>query len=154
MRAIVCGGRDYDHKETVFKTLSEIGVTFLIEGGASGADATAADWALLFNVPSRRFNADWSAHGRAAGPIRNRQMLEEGKPDIVVAFPGGRGTANMIKQARKAGVEVLKSPPPHQRKGISRDTDRLHRHSAHSGNACRVASHCGKAVRVGGSASL
>ncbi|MEM9912925.1 MAG: hypothetical protein AAF922_19365 [Pseudomonadota bacterium] len=45
--------------------------------------------------------------GRAAGPIRNKEMLDEGCPDLVVAFPGGRGTANMVKQAQAAGVEVL-----------------------------------------------
>jgi len=52
------------------------------------------------------FPADWSRHGKSAGPIRNRQMLIEGRPDIVVAFPGGKGTANMIKQAVEAGVKV------------------------------------------------
>lgn len=52
------------------------------------------------------FEADWHTHGRAAGPIRNRRMIEEGKPDLVVAFPGGRGTANMVNQARAAGIEV------------------------------------------------
>jgi UDP-N-acetylmuramoylalanine-D-glutamate ligase len=58
-------------------------------------------------IPVETYEADWDTHGKAAGPIRNKRMLDEGKPDLVVAFPGGRGTANMISQARKAGVEVI-----------------------------------------------
>jgi UDP-N-acetylmuramoylalanine-D-glutamate ligase len=53
------------------------------------------------------YPADWKLHGKSAGHIRNQQMLDESKPDIVIAFPGGRGTANMIKRAKKAGVEVF-----------------------------------------------
>lgn len=56
------------------------------------------------------YPADWKRYGRAAGPIRNRQMLEEGKPDLIIAFHSNlaesRGTANMVKIARKAGIEV------------------------------------------------
>ena len=58
----------------------------------------------------RIFPADWIRHGRAAGPIRNEQMLREGCPDLVVAFhddPGlGRGTADMVRRALAAGVPV------------------------------------------------
>jgi hypothetical protein len=50
--------------------------------------------------------ADWNTHGRAAGPIRNQRMLDEVKPELVVAFPGGRGTADMVRRAREAGVNV------------------------------------------------
>jgi hypothetical protein len=54
------------------------------------------------------FYADWDKHGRAAGPIRNQQMLDEGKPDLVVAFllPQGSGTLDMIRRTEKAGIEV------------------------------------------------
>jgi UDP-N-acetylmuramoylalanine-D-glutamate ligase len=51
--------------------------------------------------------ADCETHGRSADPIRNRRTLDEGKPDLVVAFPGGRGTAHMVSQARAAGVRVI-----------------------------------------------
>jgi hypothetical protein len=51
--------------------------------------------------------ADWAGLGRKAGPIRNEQMLSEGQPHLVVAFPGGRGTAHMVGIARAAGVEVI-----------------------------------------------
>ncbi len=52
------------------------------------------------------YEADWHEHGRAAGPIRNARMIAEGRPDLVIAFPGGRGTADMVSRARKAGIEV------------------------------------------------
>ena len=83
----------------------------IIEGGAKGADTLAWKWARHFlgkgSEYSVQFRARWDMHGKAAGPIRNKQMLDEGKPDLVISFPGGRGTANMIKQAKAAGVEVM-----------------------------------------------
>lgn len=62
-------------------------------------------------VPVIVYHADWNAHGRSAGPIRNAKMLAEGKPDLVVAFPGGKGTAHMVGIARKAGVPVVEMLP-------------------------------------------
>lgn len=111
MRVLVCGGRRYSDALTLGSWLGGIqrdhGITEIIEGGASGADFLAREYAIFQNIPFRTFAADWNTQGRAAGPIRNLRMLEEGKPDIVVAFPGGNGTANMIEQARAAGVKVL-----------------------------------------------
>jgi hypothetical protein len=86
-------------------------IDVLIEGEAPGADTLAREWATEQGIPVERYPADWNRHGKAAGPIRNRRMLVEGKPDLVVAFPGGRGTANMISQAEAAGVKVLKVTP-------------------------------------------
>lgn len=108
MRVLVCGGRDFIDGAAVKSALDALpeGPLTIIEGGASGADNFARLWAEFRGVPCETYRADWSAHGRAAGPIRNKQMLDEGKPDLVIAFPGGRGTANMIKQARVAGVRV------------------------------------------------
>lgn len=62
-------------------------------------------------VPVRVFKADWDKHGKAAGPIRNQQMLDEGKPDLVLAFAGGKGTDDMCRRARAAGVEVRRFWP-------------------------------------------
>src|SRR5690348_8540698 len=61
----------------------------IISGAARGVDTVALDWAVINWCPSEEYPADWDTHGKAAGPIRNKQMLEEGKPDLVVAFPGG-----------------------------------------------------------------
>jgi len=79
----------------------------LIHGGARGADRAADEWAVVSWVVVEEYKADWKNDGRAAGPIRNQRMLDLGKPDLVIAFPGGRGTADMVKRARKAGVEVM-----------------------------------------------
>lgn len=110
-RVIVCGGRNYDdrpHFTAAMKRLhKERRFTCIIEGGANGADALARAFAKLNGLESVTFPADWASFPRAAGPIRNRQMIEEGHPDLVIAFPGKMGTANMVMQARKAGVEVV-----------------------------------------------
>lgn len=83
-------------------------VTEIIEGGARGADSLGAQYAEEVGIPSRRFPALWGTYGKAAGPIRNTQMLKEGAPDLVVAFlaPNSRGTKHMISIAEKAGVPV------------------------------------------------
>jgi hypothetical protein len=108
MRVIVCGGRDYDDWTHVCATLNGLDITALAEGGASGADDLAAQWcSLMPDVVHHRYNADWSRDGRAAGPIRNALMLSDFKPELVVAFPGGRGTADMVKRAVAAGVKVV-----------------------------------------------
>lgn len=79
----------------------------LILGRAKGVDEFAEDWAVVHWVNYSVYPADWDKYGKGAGAIRNKQMLDEGKPDIVIAFPGGPGTANMVKQARAAKVAVL-----------------------------------------------
>src|SRR5262249_47881897 len=79
----------------------------VVAGGARGADTIAAEWAKARSLPCDVFMANWAELGRKAGPIRNQQMLGEGRPNLVVAFPGGRGTEDMIRRARSAGVEVI-----------------------------------------------
>jgi YspA, cpYpsA-related SLOG family len=109
-KVLVCGGRDYTNICKVYDTLNSLSVygqiVEVIEGGATGADAWAGNWAEQKKIKHTVFLADWEKHGKNAGPIRNRQMLEEGKPDLVIAFPGGKGTANMVKLAKDAGVQV------------------------------------------------
>lgn len=115
MRVLVCGGRDYSDKHHVFFALNRLHnerpVKVIIHGCASGADRLAGEWAAWWGLSEMRFYPEWGKHGRAAGPIRNREMLDEGKPDLVVAFPGGKGTANMVKQARERGVRVIEPEP-------------------------------------------
>ncbi len=112
MRVLVCGGRHYADRDHIWNTLTALDeqrgpFEVVIHGAATGADSEAMIWAQTLGLKHAPFQADWRTHGRAAGPIRNKRMLDEGKPDLVVAFPGGRGTANMVKQARAAGVEVI-----------------------------------------------
>ena len=112
MKVLVCGGRNFNDALTLGSWLGGIHknngpITLLIEGGAPGADFMARKFAEWMNIPTQTFEADWDRHGKAAGPIRNKQMLDEGKPDLVVAFEGGKGTKNMVEQAVAAGVKVM-----------------------------------------------
>ncbi|VDS07601.1 hypothetical protein PARHAE_00778 [Paracoccus haematequi] len=116
MRVIVCGGRDYADKDAAVAALDRFhaqhGITCLIQGGAKGADRLAYEWAasrfvIVHNVP-----ADWKKHGKAAGPIRNQQMIDEHQPNALIAFPGGRGTDDMIKRAKEAGLPVYRPVKP------------------------------------------
>jgi hypothetical protein len=124
MRILVCGGRAFKNRELIYKTLYSLADEFklwadpdaygntlplglhIISGGAAGADSIAVDFAMINWTGFTEFKADWEQHGKAAGPMRNQQMLERGSPDLVIAFRGGRGTADMIARARKAGIEV------------------------------------------------
>lgn len=116
MRVLVCGGRDYTDRETLetelnFTTNPQHGGKWsfdLICGMARGADRLAYEWAQKHGITVLEFPAEWDKYGKRAGYLRNKQMLDEGKPDLVIAFPGGVGTANMIKLAEEAGVEVRK----------------------------------------------
>lgn len=111
MRLLVCGGRDFSDTASAYKVLDAmhraLGIDTLIEGNARGADRIAGYWARRNGVTNLKFPADWQTHGRVAGAIRNQQMLDEGKPTHVLAFPGGRGTADMVRRARDAGVQII-----------------------------------------------
>lgn len=112
MRVLVCGGRDYSDVSRLYGVLDALprdGLV-IIHGGARGADSLAAEWAKDRQVSSHAFPANWTEHGRAAGPIRNQTMIDLGKPDCVIAFPGGRGTFDMIDRAKKAGIAVTEVP--------------------------------------------
>lgn len=127
MRVLVCGGRDYDDKNIVYRVLydfcdkhglwtepDEYGNRLptglvIIHGGAKGADRLADAWAVVNWVPFEEYKADWDKYRKAAGPIRNQEMLDTGI-DVVIAFPGGKGTEHMKRIARARGVEVIEIP--------------------------------------------
>ena len=115
MRVLVCGGRNYTNKAAIFSELNSLHrlrfIEVIIEGNASGVDRIAGWWARNHRIDNLKFPADWAAHGRAAGVIRNQRMLDEGRPDLVIAFPGGKGTADMVRRARAAGIEVVELDP-------------------------------------------
>jgi len=108
MKVLVCGGRMYDDRSCVFRILdalhAEKTITLVLHGVADGADMMADAWAFDRKVETLRFPA-W----RYASPIaRNDAMLREGNPGLVIAFPGGSGTADMVARARAAGVRVIR----------------------------------------------
>ena len=111
MRVLVCGGRDFDLDDVVLTTLDRLDaksfIGVVIHGGASGADALANAWAKKRDVQTIVYPADWRKSGKAAGPLRNERMLRESRPDIVVAFPGGKGTTDMVRRAMAAGTSVV-----------------------------------------------
>lgn len=110
MRVLVCGGREFDDWDKLSWALEPFCSehTTIIQGGAKGADFLARVWSKFHKVPCVEYPADWKTYGKAAGSIRNQQMLEEGKPDLVIAFVGGSGTADMVARAEKVGLKVIK----------------------------------------------
>ena len=107
---IVCGGRDYAYRSNVDAVLDQLCIDHspltIVHGGAPGADTFAKQWAEKHSIPSIQVNAEWGRWGPAAGPIRNQKMLDRYHPDMVIVFPGGRGTADMAARAFAAGVPV------------------------------------------------
>ena len=116
---LICGGRDYSDPEHVLLEAVRFLAVFygdklrVMHGGAKGADMLAGEAAISFGVPVKVFPADWDTHGKRAGPIRNKQMLEyllmcrrKGHSVQVVAFPGGKGTEHMVKLATEARIDV------------------------------------------------
>jgi hypothetical protein len=95
----------------VLKSLAALKPTAVAHGGADGADTLANAAALMLSVPVTEYPADWKSYGPSGGPIRNARMLGEFMPDVVLAFPGGAGTADMVKRARAAGVRVVVVTP-------------------------------------------
>lgn len=115
MRVLVCGGRGAPPRDlsAVLDAFHEANcITCIIHGGAPGVDTAAGKWAQLRGIPYELFPAEWGRHGHRAGMIRNARMLAEGKPEVVLAAPGGHGTAGMVKLARAAGVLVLEVCSP------------------------------------------
>lgn len=111
-RVIVCGGRDYSNRTLLYDVLDTAHAAnpfeALIHGNAKGADQLADDWAAARHIKTLTFTPLWEEHGKAAGPKRNQKMLDEGKPHMVIAFPGGKGTADMVNRATAAGVPVAR----------------------------------------------
>lgn len=113
MIVIVCGSRGWSHPDSVFRRIEALkdesdGDVTIVHGGARGPDSMAENAAKMLGLGYRCFLADWNKHGRAAGPIRNQRMLDEMKPDLVIAFWDGKskGTKDMIDRALAAHVDV------------------------------------------------
>lgn len=112
MRLLVCGGRDYTDRARVYRVLTAVhekrGVELVVSGGAQGADFLGEAWAKSQGIPIHVYPAEWARYGSRAGILRNQRMLDEEEIDGVVAFPGGIGTADMVRRAEKAGIRVMR----------------------------------------------
>lgn len=115
MKVLVTGGRDFNDRNLLNFALSVLHAatpfTLLIHGNARGADSLADEWARGQGIDTEVYPADWKKHGKPAGIIRNQQMLDQ-HPDLVVAFPGGKGTKHMTDISRKAGIKTILLTPP------------------------------------------
>lgn len=107
----VTGGRDFNHIDFIYKTMNEVNIKYdvyeYVFGDAHGVDAHVQKWVIENKLNHKKYYADWGFHGKSAGPIRNKQILDECRPNLLIAFPGGRGTANMVIQARRRGVPIM-----------------------------------------------
>ena len=130
-RVLVCGGRSFNNYDAVFKRLDQLNkmrgpFEAVIHGAAKGADRIAGLWAIKNRVIQEQFPAKWSdlsapgadirvgvygEYNANAGTDRNQLMIDVGKPDAVVAFPGGSGTADMVRRAHLAKIEVIRCKP-------------------------------------------
>ena len=103
-RILVCVGRNYWDRSAFLLAMTHAREWFtphfcIIEGGAEGADYLAKEWAEKNCMPVLEILAPWGIMGKRAGMTRNLWMIEFAKPDIVIAFPGHTGTADMKAQA-------------------------------------------------------
>ena len=115
LRVLICGSRHYTDSDTIRRALAkeltdldpmlEEDIT-VMHGDCSGADRLAADVLKDSIYTVEAHPADWQAHGKAAGPIRNRQMLDM-KPVLVIAFGTGRGTRDTVNEAHRRLIPVV-----------------------------------------------
>lgn len=116
MRVLVFGGRDFTDRDCVFGVLDYVLADWVVDdgeeqdltiisGNARGADRLGEEWARENGANVDIYPADWDTYSKAAGHIRNQQMLDSGI-DYAVQFPGGRGTADMRSRLDRAGIKV------------------------------------------------
>lgn len=122
---LVCGGRHYLNRFMVFAALDAAAKRMSItairhgdcrdqDGWQQGADMLAGEWARARGVLEQARPADWYGCGKTAGPRHNAEMLSEGGVVFCVAFPGGRGTADMCGRVEGAELPLwlpCKHPP-------------------------------------------
>ncbi len=107
LKVIVCGGREFADYQLLRAVLQSLNLSVVVQGAARGADRLAARAARELGVETVSCPANWDEYPRRAGIIRNREMLEH-NPDAVIAFEGGRGTADMVNIADRAGIAVYR----------------------------------------------
>lgn len=110
---LICGGREFSDQAMFDDVMSGLTIEYgcprmIVQGGANGADAMAKEWGKRMAIEVQEESADWMRHGKGAGPIRNQKMLDKYSPSVVIAFPGGSGTLDMVRRAHATkGVDVI-----------------------------------------------
>lgn len=111
IRLLICGDRLWNDYELIKSYVLKYKPSVLIEGGARGADTLAHQAARHYRVQIITYPADWKTYGKRAGPIRNQQMLKEGRPTIVIGFHDNlelsKGTKHMLGISMKAGIKTI-----------------------------------------------
>ena len=105
MKTIIAGGRDYRLSKYDKAMLKLCNITHVISGGCRGVDQDAIQWAIDNSIEYTVINADWNKYGKSAGPKRNKKMADIAEQ--VILFPGGKGTASMLKEAKKAKLNII-----------------------------------------------
>lgn len=109
MKTIVAGSRGITNIDLLNRAIRESNfkITEIVSGGADGVDSLGEQWALANEIPVKKFIPSWSIHGRAAGSMRNQVMAEYADALIAVWDGKSRGTADMIRRAKKEGLKVF-----------------------------------------------
>ncbi|AOV17982.1 hypothetical protein BJI67_13750 [Acidihalobacter aeolianus] len=110
-RVLVAGGTSDNAHSRVYHALYSVherwSIGCVMHGGSSETDSLAQAWADQQGIPTEIYAAEWRRLGFAAGPARHGRIFDEGRPDLLVAFPGGRGTPDLVARARASGVPIL-----------------------------------------------
>jgi hypothetical protein len=128
MKTIIAGGRDFhpypEHTALLDSLHKRLKISLVLSGTQRGADRFGENWAITWGIPVKQYPPDWEAHGRSAGPVRNAQMAKDA--DVLILFPGGAGTRNMLQCARRQNLLIVLIPmegnammikyPPHSRR--------------------------------------
>jgi len=115
MKILICGDRNYTDKERIRKVIISYSYganLIVIEGGAKGADTLAREICEELAIPFKEYKSEWAKYGKAAGPIRNKLMLDDNPEiELVIAFHNNieesKGTKNMVEQAKERGINVI-----------------------------------------------
>jgi hypothetical protein len=119
MRVLICGGRHFEDAETVHRELVRLHwqrpIQVLVHGSVTGVGIAAEAWARRNGVSVVRYPPNWEYFGKRAEGIRNAFMLEDSRPDLVLSFPGGRHTADLVYRASAGGIRVISVSPDGER---------------------------------------
>lgn len=119
MRVAVCGGKDFLATYLIGSVLLRLHrdshISELLIGNCRGVDAIVAEWAERTGIPVSYYNSDWLSYGADADDVRNQTLLAE-RPDIIVLFPGGKRTNDLLNKAIEAGHQNILRVDPARKK--------------------------------------